>query len=352
MEPALFLQDHWTLTSHVALDAGVRFEAQTITETTRVAPRVGFLWSADAANRTVVLGGIGTFYDSVPLNVYAFSHYPEQIITTYGAHGPVIDGPRHYLNLMDEDAQSQFPFVDREQKAGNFAPYTVAWNIEIDRQLSRSLTIRAKYLESHGSGMLTISPQIVQGQDAFVLGSNGTSQYRQFELTARFTIQPNHQIYVSYVRSLSKGYLNESDTYLGDFASPFIRSSSYTNRSGDLPNRLLAWGAIALPWKLKAFPMTELRNGFPYQSLDVYQNYIQNTGTSAERFPLFFSADARVAKDIPVNAKYTLEPSITVTNITNHFNALEVHGNTGDPQYGKFFGNYDRHVRFDFDVIF
>ncbi len=349
VEPAFFLQDHWALTQHVALDAGVRFEAQTITGTTRVAPRMGFLWNPDAANRTMVRGGIGTFYDSVPLNVYAFSHYPEQIITTYVPGGSIIDGPRHYLNLTDEAAQSQFPLVDREQKAGNFAPYTVAWNVEIDHRFSTYLTMRAKYLESHGSGVITISPQIIQGQDAFVLGSSGNSQYRQFELTARITLQRNHQIYASYVRNLSKGYLNESGTYLGDFASPFIRSSGYTNRSGDLPNRFLTWGAVALPWRMKIFPMIELRNGFPYQSLDVYQNYIQN---KAGRFPLFFSADARLAKDIPVNAKYTLELSMTVTNVTNHFNALEVHANTGDPQYGQFFGNYDRKLRVDFDVLF
>jgi hypothetical protein len=70
------------------------------------------------------------------------------------------------------------------------------------------------------------------------------------------------------------------------------------------------------------------------------------------RFSMYFSADARVAKDVKLNSKYTLRPSISVTNITNHFNALEVHANTSDPQYGQFFGNYDRHMRFDLDLVF
>jgi hypothetical protein len=300
----------------------------------------------------VVRGGIGTFYDSVPLNVYAFSHYPEQIITDYGPEGSTIGSPRHFLNLTDEAVQSQFPFIDREKKAGNFAPYTTTWNVEVERQLSRALTVRAKYLESHGSGIIIVSPQVVRGQDAFVLSGAGSSQYRQFELTARVVAQPNHPVYVSYVRSLSKGYLNESDTYLGDFASPFIRYSAYTDRPGDLPNRFLAWGAAALPWKMQLFPMIEARNGFPYQSLDAYQNYVQSNQESTKRFPVFFSADARIAKDLRVNPKYTLEPSVTVSNITDHFNPLEVHNNIADPQYGRFFGNYDRRFRVDFDVIF
>ena len=78
----MFAQDHWVLNSHLAIDAGLRLEAQTITYTSRAAPRTGFEWTPDVG-KTVVRGGIGVFYDSVPLDVYAFSGYPEQTITTY-----------------------------------------------------------------------------------------------------------------------------------------------------------------------------------------------------------------------------------------------------------------------------
>jgi hypothetical protein len=351
-QPAVFVQDHWTLNSHFAIDAGIRAEAQTITATTRFAPRVGFVWSPTASGHTTVRGGIGTFYDSVPLNVYAFSHYPEQIITTYQPDGTVTGNPQHYLNLTSEAAASKFPFVDQDHKIGNFAPYTVAWNLEAQHRFSEHLAMRAKYLESHGNGLITISPQVVQGQNAFVLARDGSSLYRQFELTAQFSFQPNRMIYASYVRSVSEGSLNEADTYLGDFSSPFIRGNLYTNRAGDIPNRFLTWGSVALPWKVTIYPMVELRSGFPYQSVDVYQNYIQSMKAESGRFPTYFSADARVAKDIRLDSKYTLRPSISINNITDHFNALEVHSNTSDPQYGQFFGNYDRRMRVDFDLVF
>jgi hypothetical protein len=39
-------------------------------------------------------------------------------------------------------------------------------------------------------------------------------------------------------------------------------------------------------------------------------------------------------------------------NLTNHFNALDVHSNSADPQAGVFFGNYKRRFRMDFDVVF
>jgi hypothetical protein len=57
---------------------------------------------------------------------------------------------------------------DRDHKIGNFAPYTGAWNLEAAHRFSEHLTMRAKYLEGHGSGLVTISPQVVQGQNAFV----------------------------------------------------------------------------------------------------------------------------------------------------------------------------------------
>jgi hypothetical protein len=352
LQLATFVQDHWALNSHLAIDAGIRAEAQTITATTRFAPRMGFVWNPPTGGHTTVSGGIGTFYDSVPLNVYAYSHYPEQIITTYQPDGTVMGTPQHYLNLTSEAAASEFPFVDQDHKIGNFAPHTVAWNLEVQHRFSEHLAMRARYLESHGNGLITISPQVVQGQNAFVLAGDGSSLYRQFELTAQLSFQPNRMIYASYVRSVSKGPLNEADTYLGDFSSPFIRGNLYTNRAGDLPNRFLTWGSVALPWKVTIYPMVELRSGFPYQSVDVYQNYLQSVKAASGRFPTYFSADARVAKDIKVNSKYTLRPSVSINNITNHFNALEVHSNTADPQYGQFFGNYNRRMRVDFDLVF
>jgi hypothetical protein len=59
-----------------------------------------------ASGHTTIRGGIGTFYDSVPLNVYAFRHYPEQVIATYQPDGALIGNPQHYLNLRSEAAAS------------------------------------------------------------------------------------------------------------------------------------------------------------------------------------------------------------------------------------------------------
>jgi hypothetical protein len=351
-QPSIFVQDHWSFNPHFAIDAGIRLENQTITGTTRFAPRVGFVWDPVASGGTTVTGGIGTFYDSVLLNVYAFGNYPEQTITNYLPDGSASGSPQTYLNLTSQAATSDFPFIDSDHKIGNFAPYTIAWNLQVQHRFSEHLAMRARYLENDGHGMITISPQVVQGRNALVLAGDGSSRYRQFELTAQLSLQPNNRIYASYVRSLSRGSLNEADTYLGDFPSPFIQNKVYGNRPGDIPNRFLTWGSVALPRKITVYPKIEWRSGFPYQSFDVYQNYIKTAKAESARFPSYFDADVRVAKDIKVNSKYTLRPSISINNLTNHFNGLEVHSNIADPQYGQFFGSYNRRMRVDFDLVF
>jgi hypothetical protein len=120
-----------------------------------------------------------------------------------------------------------------------------------------------------------------------------------------------------------------------------------------LPNRFLLWGTVKTHiWKLQIAPLLEYRTGFPYAPLDAAQNYVGTPFADSTRFPRVFSADARMSRDFKVHPKYAVRLSLTVTNITNHFNALQVHNNIADPQYGIFFGNYDRRYRGDFDIVF
>jgi hypothetical protein len=140
---------------------------------------------------------------------------------------------------------------------------------------------------------------------------------------------------------------------VGNFAQPFIRPDVYAVLPDDLPNRFVLWGRVKIPFqKLEILPTTEYRNGFPYTAVDVLQNYVGAPNNSSTRYPNFFSADARLLRDFKVSKKYSVRLSVTGFNLTNHFNALAVHSNIADPRYGVFFGNYPRHYRFDFEVLF
>ena len=349
METAFFAQDHWVITPTLAMDVGTRFERQGITDSTRVAPRVGLAWTPFGKQQTTIRGGFGLFYDRVPLSVFAFNGYPEQVITTFGPNGEITDGPHHFINITDR-AETRFPLLFSKNVAGNFAPYSETWNVEVEQSVTRILRVRANYLQSNSFGLVIFTPKVVQGQDALVLGGGGKSGYNQLELTARVSLKEGQQLFFSYVHSRSRGDLNEFNNYLGNFPFPVVRPNTFTNLSGDLPNRFLSWGFLRLPWKMSISPMLEWRNGFPYATTDVAQNYVGVPNQT--RFRNFLSLDSKVSKDIKVNDKYALRLSVSGFNVTNHFNPLQVHSNIEDPAFGVFFGNHKRRFRLDFDVIF
>ena len=349
VEPAVFVQDHWIISRHLAFDAGVRYEAQSVTSTTRTAPRGGFVWTP--VSRTVIRGGMGIFYDSVPLDIYAFNSYPNQRITTYDASGNAVGRPVLYVNLTDQAVQSKFPFIDRKSKTGNFAPYSMAWNVELEREINRMFTVRVKFLQSWEDGMITLEQQMVDNRHALVLGSNGSAQTRQAEFTSRIGANASRQFYFSYVRQYAYGDVSSAASYLGNYPYPVVRSGLVSALPSEIPNRFLLWGTYSLPKKFMVNPHIEWRNGFPWQPTDALQQWVQTYGPQS-RYPRYFSADVAVAKDFRVRLEHAVRLTLTVQNLTNHFNPLQVHSNLADPQYGQYFGNYTRKYLMDFDFLF
>ncbi|HYV05258.1 MAG TPA: carboxypeptidase regulatory-like domain-containing protein [Blastocatellia bacterium] len=349
IETGFFGQDHWVVTPKLAVDVGTRFEYQGITETFRVAPRIGLALTPFAKSQTTIRGGFGLFYDRVPLSVYSFDRYPEQVITTFGPDG-TITGVRRFANITDKAEAGAFPFVFSPHNAGNFSPYSATWNVEVEHPINNMLRVRANFLQSNSFGTIVFTPKTVQGRDALVLSGGGKSGYRQLELTARMTLKDGQQMFFSYVRSRARGDLNEFNSYLGNFPFPVVRPNEYTNLPGDLPNRFLAWGTVSLPWKMRISPMIEWRNGFPFATTNVAQEYVGTPNTN--RYPAFYSVDSRVSKDFKLNDKYSVRFSVSGFNLTNHFNPLDVHSNIDDLKYGVFFGNHKRRFRLDFDVLF
>ncbi|HWS97013.1 MAG TPA: hypothetical protein VN620_11145, partial [Candidatus Methylomirabilis sp.] len=295
--------------------------------------------------------GMGIFYDSVPLDIYAFNSYPNQRITTYDASGNPVGRPVLYINLTDQAVQSKFPFIDRKSKTGNFAPYSTAWNVELEREITSMFTVRVKFLQSWEDGMITLQPQIVDNRHAMVLGSGGSAETRQAEVTSRIGANANRQFYFSYVRQYAYGDVSSAASYLGNYPYPVVRSGLVSALPSEIPNRFLLWGTYSLPYKMMINPHLELRNGFPWQPTDALQQWVQTYGPQS-RYPRYFSADVAVAKDFKVREVHAVRLTMTVQNITNHFNPLQVHSNTSDPQYGQYFGNYTRKYLLDFDFLF
>jgi Carboxypeptidase regulatory-like domain len=347
-----FAQDHWIVTPRLSFDLGTRVESQQVSGAFRVAPRAGLAWNPFPGQGTTVRGGFGFFYDRVPLNVYVFNKYPDQILTYYDAAGTVTSGPFLYLNTLGQ-TKVRHPFIFQQPIDGNFSPRSINWTMQIEQPMGRYLTLRTGFMQSLSDGLVILNPVLpdaTTGLGALLLSGTGGGRYRQFETTARMRLSDKRQLFFSYVRSKGRGDLNDFGSYLGTFPVPIVRANQFGDSPADLPNRFLAWGLVNLPRGFRIAPVIEYRTGFPYSILDQNQQYVGVPNTS--RFPRFLSVDARLSKDFQVNPKYAVRLSVSSFNLTNHFNPEAVHFNTGDPAFGYFFGHRGRRFTLDFDVLF
>ncbi|HEY6659588.1 MAG TPA: TonB-dependent receptor, partial [Pyrinomonadaceae bacterium] len=114
-EYSAFVQDKWIVNSRVVFDLGLRYDRDGIGKNNNVAPRFGFVVTPTDSDRTVVRGGVGLFYDKIPLNVGSFEQYQNLLLTTIANDGiTLVDGPRLLPNTAPEDLEN---------------PYSVAWNL-------------------------------------------------------------------------------------------------------------------------------------------------------------------------------------------------------------------------------
>ena len=318
---SFFAQDHWQVNDRLALDLGLRSESQEITDSFRLAPRVGASWSVWPAEGTTVDAGFGWFYDRVPMNIYGFADYPNEIITQYNPDGSISAGPYLFKNTLGEVFRHH-KLIFQGPQPGNFSPQSQIWTVRIEQPVTNAVKLRLGYLQNDASGLVIVTtegPDLTTDTGGYLLSGAGGSKYRQLEATARVRLRSeSRQLFFSYVYSRARGDLNDFNNYLGSFPVPIVRPDEIGNLPASMPNRFLAWGVVQLPAKFRVAPVVEYRNGFPFSSIDALQEYVGVPNRS--RFPNFFSVDSRISKDIQVNPKYGVRLSLASFNLTNHFN--------------------------------
>jgi hypothetical protein len=352
LEFTTYAQDHWSPSPRISFDYGVRVEHQRLASSFRIAPRSGLAWTPFPDGGTVFRVGYGQFYDHIPTDVYAFSRYPVRTVTNYAPDGSVEGIPLQYANVIGDITGPRSFLVNGQRVAGAFSPRGATWNVQLEHSFSPLLRVRAVYTDNRSVGLIVLEPDRLGITNEVVLNGDGSSRYRQAELTAKIAWRDGQNMVLSYTHSRAEGSLNAFDNFLGNYPLPVFHPDVYANLPGDLPNRFLTWGRVNVPfWNLKLLPIVEWRTGFPYVVYDQLQNYVGAPNRDSTRLPGFFSADARLMRDFKVSPKYTVRLSVTGSNLTNHFNALAIHNNIADSQYGVFFGNNHRRYRFDFEII-
>ena len=339
-EYSAFVQDKWSPVHRLTFDLGLRYDRDGIGNQHNFAPRFGFAFLPTPSERTVVRGGVGLFFDKIPLNVGVFDQFQNFRVTTFNSDGITIaDGPRLYTNTSPTDLDN---------------PYSVAWSLQGDHEFTPRLLLRLGYEEWHTHNDFIIEPSN-RGVDSglLLLENSGSAFYREFQVVVRTRIQEKRNLFVAYVRSQARGDLNDFNYYFGNLRNPVIRANETGLQNFDTPNRLLAWGDFGLPFDLVATPVVEWRSGFPFSLIDEDQNFVgpRNEGG---RFPPLVTFDLLVTKGVTIpfrGKKYKGRVGLSIFNITNHWNPRDVQNNIQSSQFGTFFNRPDRSFRTKFELV-
>lgn len=335
-ETAWFAGDQWAIIPRFTLSLGVRFDNDAITSSTHTAPRAGFLLSLSEDGKTLLKGGVGIFYDRVPLMIPVFPDLPDRTVTTLDQNGAALSSV----------------FYQNEIRGPLRNPRSTSWNVELDRQFREGLWFRVAYEQRITTNEFVVSPVPAGDTGALDLSNSGSDSYKEFQVAVRYKVH-QHVLNASYVRSRAFGDLNDFNQFFGNLPQAVIQPDARGRLPFDAPNRFLFWGTIAGPWKITISPVYDLHTGFPYSVENEFREYVGPR--NVDRFPRFSSCDLQVTRPIalPVGEKrIRARVGFSVFNLFNHDNPRDVQNIMASSQFEEFFNPAWREFRGKFVLEF
>ncbi|MGA8087475.1 MAG: TonB-dependent receptor [Terracidiphilus sp.] len=328
-ETAFYVSDQWTITPRLSFNTGLRFDHDTVTDSAHIAPRGAVQLSLTGDGKTLLKAGAGIFYDRVPLLLPAFEQFPNRTVTIFEANGAT---------------SSSIPYQNKI--VGSIEnPRSTAWNVEIERQVTSQLAVRAAYDNRNTARDFVVSPS--SGIDSGIVGlsNSGSASYREFQVAGRYQLS-RVTLNGSYVRSRSYGDLNDPLLFFGNYPQAVIQPNQKGRSPFDAPNRELFWADVKGPWKLTVAPVYDIHTGFPYSVENEYREYVGPR--SSKRYPRFSSADLQITRPFTVHAgdrDLKLRAGGSVFNVFNHDNPRDVQNDLNSTKFGSFYNDAWREFR-------
>jgi hypothetical protein len=321
---AWFVADEWRALPRLTLNLGLRFDRDSITDDVDTAPRAGFALRLTRDSRTVLKGGAGLFYSRVPLNVASFPLLPDRTVASLSPAGEVLSS-QTYVNASPLGLKN---------------PRSAGWNVELDRQVTQSLTVRAGFQVRNTTSDFVLNPR--PGLGLLTISNDGRSYYREFQVTMQYKLR-RAMVNASYVRSKAYGNLNDFNQFFGNNAAAVINPDASGRLPFDAPNRVLAWGQWSAPFKLEVLPVLDVHSGFPYSRTDERREFVGPR--NVDRFPRFASLDFQVLRPVALHfgrEKLKTRVGFSVFNVLNHFTPRDVQSDIDSQRFGAMFNGVGR----------
>jgi carboxypeptidase family protein/TonB-dependent receptor-like protein len=332
-EIAWFVGDKWTVSNRLTFDLGLRFDRDSVTDSVNPAPRAGFILALTKDGKTILKGGTGFFYDRVPLDVPAFPDLPSRTTSTLNPLGEVLSSTE-YSNVISSGLRN---------------PRSEVWNLEVDRQVTSDFLVRVAYQQRNTVHEFFLDPIAYGATGNLSLSDRGSDFYKEFQISGRYRIH-HSTLNASYVRSRAYGDLNDFNQFFGNDPQAVIQPNQRGRLNFDAPNRILAWGEIAAPWKLTFAPVIDTHTGFPYSTINQYRDF---GGPRNElQLPRFVSTDLQIWREIRLPKEKHARVGFGVFNAFNHPNYRDVQNDVDSYRFGEFFNGISREFHGKFVLEF
>ena len=226
-EGAEFIEDRWNLTNRLTLNFGARLTSQSLGRDAAFAPRVGFAYARDNG-KTVFRASLAEVYSHVPLLAADFTANQERVLSFFNSSGMLIGQPQVLENAYLLSGTT--PVTSSTALEPGTSPHTLSWEGEFEREVTKDLSIRVGYLDTHTYALFVIDQMLDPngGTGFLALRNSGDSQYRQAQVTVHYTASPRIDLTGSYTWSQGKGDLNTISDSLVPCSR--LRSSGLTLR--------------------------------------------------------------------------------------------------------------------------
>jgi len=281
VDAGLYVQDDWRVRPNLTVSAGMRFETQNaIGDHGDWAPRMSVAWGIGggqkSAAKTVLRAGFGMFYERLTepniMKAERLNGVTQlQYIATANLNYPTIPSP--------DELQASSPTTYQIDPRFR-APYILQTAISLERQISRTVTVTASYLNSRGFRQLltrninaplpgTFDPEDPtsgvrpDGTNNNIYQYESEGVFRQNQLIVNANVRAGARLSLFGYYTLNNVHSNVSSS--GGFPSnQYDLDQDYGRPTYDIQHRLFFGGSISLPYGFRASPFMIASSGVPY----------------------------------------------------------------------------------------
>jgi hypothetical protein len=234
--------------------------------------------------------------------------------------------------------------------SGLALPRATNWTLDATREITARLHVSAKYLRRRGTdGFAFInalapsaSPSLLPLPNAdsagiYQLTNLRRDDYDSIQVSVRQKLAGQFEWMASYThsRALSNAVLDPNIT------QPLQVLPNLVPMPWDVPNRLIGWAYLPLPWKNWAISaLADMRTGFPFSVRD--QSGVIVGPVDSYRYP--FNLDLNLAIERMITLRgYRFALRGGVDNLTGQQNPTAVNNVTDTPHFLEFLGQEGRH---------